>query len=158
MVGGTTSIRTATAKRAAILDTPARAGMLIGISAAVYAVSLAGVAGLQFQTQTATAAAQAPMLAALDRTRAANDALEATLIAADARARALEGEYASVGTNAAAFQRQLDDLASLVADVKGSAAALPTTISLPTVKAHGAVSGSSRAPSTAGVTSASGKP
>jgi hypothetical protein len=132
--------------------------MLIGVSATVYAVALAGVAGLQFQTETATAQAAAPMIAAVERTRAANDALEATLLAADARARALEAEYAGVGTDAADYQRRLDELASLVADVKGSAATLPTTISLPSVKSRGAIAGSSRAPSTAAVTSASGKP
>jgi hypothetical protein len=158
VVAGRKPIRTANARRAALLDTPARAGMLIGVSAAVYAVSLASVAGLQFQTQTATAQAQAPMVAALERTRAANDALEATLLAADARASTLEAEYASIGTDAASFQQRLGELASLVADVKGSAATLPTAIRLPTVKSHGAVSGSTRAPSTAGSTSASGKP
>jgi hypothetical protein len=155
---GTKSLRTVNAKREAFLDTPTRAAMLIGVSAAVYGVSLAGIAGLQFQTDAATAVAQAPAIVALERTRAANDALEAALVAVDARARALETEYGAVGTDATAFQQRLDQLATLVAGVKGSAATLPTAISLPTVKAHGAVSGSGGSPSTAGVTSASGKP
>ncbi len=155
---GTKPIRSTNARRDALLNTPTRAAMLVGVSAAVYAVSLAGVSALQFQTESANAAAQAPMVAAVDRTRAANDALEATLLAADAKARALETEYANVGTDATAFQQRLDELAALVANVKGSAATLPTAISLPTVKAHGAVAGSGKAPATSGVTSASGKP
>ncbi len=155
---GSKPIRTANAKREALLDTPTRAVMLVGVSAAVYAVALAGVAGLQFQTESANAAAHAPMLAAVDRTRAANDAVEAKLVDADARARGLDTEYAKAGTDAAGFQTRLDALAALVAVVKGSAATLPTAISLPSVKVHGAVAGSGRAPATAAVTSASGKP
>ena len=155
---GSKAIRSVGVGKDALLDTPSRAAMLIGVSAAVYAVSLAAVAGLQFRTETATAEAQAPMVAAVERTRAANDALESMLLAADAKASALEAEYANAGTDAAAFQARLNELAALVAQVKGSAATLPTAISLPTVKAHGAVAGSGRAPATSGVTSASGKP
>lgn len=155
---GTKSVRSTNFKREALLSTPARAGMLIGVSAAVYAVSLAGVAGLQFQTEAATAQAQAPIVTAVERTRAANDALEAALLAADARAQALEADYAMMGPDAAAFQQRLNELASLVAQVQGSAAALPASISLPTVKTHGAVARSGKAPATAAVTSASGKP
>ncbi len=155
---GTKSVRSTNFKREALLSTPARAGMLIGVSAAVYAVSLAGVAGLQFQTEAATAQAQAPIVTAVERTRAANDALEAALLAADARAQALEADYAMMGPDAAAFQERLNELASLVAQVQGSAAALPAAIRLPTVKTHGAVVGSGKAPATSAVTSASGKP
>ncbi len=155
---GTKSVRSTNFNREALLSTPARAGMLIGVSAAVYAVSLAGVAGLQFQTEAATAEAQAPIVTAVERTRAANDALEAALLAADSRAQALEADYAKMGPDAAAFQQRLNELASLVAQVQGSAAALPASISLPTVKTHGAVARSGKAPATAAVTSASGKP
>jgi hypothetical protein len=148
--------RVAAAKRGSLLDTPSRAGLLIGVSAAVYAVSLAAVSGLQFQTDAANAAAAAPMVSALGRTRAVNDALDALLRAADARARAVAAEYDAFGGDATAYQQQLDGLAALVADVRGSAAALPVTISLPKVVTHGAIAGA--APATSGVTSASGKP
>lgn len=148
--------RVAAAKRGSLLDTPSRAGLLIGLSAAVYAVSLAAVSGLQVQTDAANAAAVAPMVSALDRTRAVNNALSAMVQSADARARAVAAAYDAFGGDATAYQQQLAGLAALVADVQGSAAALPTTISLPTVVTHGAIAGA--APATSAVTSASGKP
>ena len=114
--------------------------MLIGASAAVYAVSLAGVAGLQYQTDAETAANRAPYDAVVAQTRAANDALEAPS-QADTRARALAADYASAAANVTAYQGELDQLAALVAKVQGSAAALPAQIKLPTVTMHGAVGG-----------------
>ncbi len=52
--------RPAVARKEAILTTPARAGMLVGASAAVYAVTLAGISGLQAEADAAVAAARAP--------------------------------------------------------------------------------------------------
>jgi hypothetical protein len=153
------------ARREAVLSAPARAGMLFGVSAAVYAVTLAGVAGLQAQSEAATSAARAPLLDTLAQTRAANDAMETRLLAADAQVRALADSYATIGTEVEAYQAQLDALALLVADVEGSAAALPDRISLPSVTMRGAVAAGgggggggarSTAPKTSGKTGASG--
>ena len=120
--------RPAVARKEAILTTPARAGMLIGASAAVYALALAGISGLQAEADAAVAAARAPFQDVLAQTRAANDELEARVLKADAEVRALTGTYGKVGTNIEAYQARLDSLAALVAEVQGSAAALPTRI------------------------------
>jgi hypothetical protein len=155
--------RPAAARRDVILTTPARAGMLIGASAALYAVTLAGVTALQADTDAATAAARAPYQDVVAQTRAANDALEAQLQKASAEVRALVATYGAVGDNVAAYQARLDSLAALVAEVEGSAAALPARIKLPTVSMRGAVAGTSRSggggtsrPATTAKTGASG--
>lgn len=145
---------THTAKRKeTFLTTPARAGMLIGASAAVYAVSLAGVAGLQSQSDSELAARQQPYLDELARTRATNDSLEAALAAVGTQAEALSGTYATTADDVTAYEARLDQLAALVAEVQGSAAALPTRISLPTVTVR---AGSTRAPATTSTSGASG--
>jgi hypothetical protein len=118
------------------------------------------VSGLQYQSQADLAAQHQPMLESIAQARAANDALEATIVAADARARALANDYAAAGGDVAAYQAKLDQLSALVAKVQGSAAALSTSIKLPTVTMHGAVGGGyvSSGGSTGGTTAASGKP
>ena len=154
--------RPTVARKEAILTTPARAGMLVGASAAVYALALAGISGLQAEADAAVAAARAPYQDVLAQTRAANDELEARVLKADAEVRALAGTYGKVGANIEAYQARLDSLAALVAEVQGSAAALPTRIKLPTVTMRGAVAGSSRSgggsttPRTTAKTGASG--
>lgn len=150
-------------RKEAILTTPARAGMLIGASAAVYAVTLAGVAGLQSQTDAETAAQRAPLVEAVAQARAANDQLESVINEADSQAGALAASYANATTDVAAYQARLDTLAALVADVQGSAAALPARIKLPTVNMHGSIArgssgGTRSAPATRATTSASAKP
>jgi uncharacterized membrane protein YgcG len=142
-IGARPAVRPATVRKQPILTTPARAGMLIGASAAVYAITLAGVAGLQTQSEASVMTSRAPYLNSLAATRAANDALEASLLKVDAQARALANSYAVVGENVGAYQARLDELAALVAEVEGSAAALPTRMSLPSVSMRGAVGGSS---------------
>jgi hypothetical protein len=154
--------RPSVARKEAILSTPARAGMLVGASAAVYALTLAGISGLQAETDASVAAARAPYQDVVAQTRAANDALEARIAKANAEVGALVGIYGKVGTNVEAYQARLDSLAALVAEVQGSAAALPTRIKLPTVTMRGAVAGSSRSgggsttPRTTAKTGASG--
>ena len=149
---GEAAARTAKRKET-FLTTPARAGMLIGASAAIYAVSLAGVAGLQSQSDAELAARRQPYLDELARTRAANDSLEAALAAVGSQAGALSGTYATTAGDVTAYEARLDQLAALVAEVQGSAAALPTRISLPTVTVR---AGSTRAPATTSTSGASG--
>ena len=144
------SARPAVARKEAILTTPARAGMLVGASAAVYALTLAGISGLQAETDAAVAAARARYQDVVAQTRAANDELEAQIVKANAEVGALVAIYGKVGTNVESYQTRLDSLAALVAEVQGSAAALPTRIKLPTVTMRGATAGSSR--SSAGTT------
>ena len=137
-----------------LLTMPARAGMLIGASAAVYAVTLAGVSGLQAESDAAAIARREPWLAEIAESRAANDQLEATLIAASSEAKALADEYAATGVAVSAYQARLDELAALVAEVQGSAAALPARISLPKVTVRGATR--STRPATTATSGASG--
>ncbi|HYO42608.1 MAG TPA: hypothetical protein VES19_05350 [Candidatus Limnocylindrales bacterium] len=151
--------RPAVAKQEAILSTPARAGMLLGATAAIYAISLAGVSGLQAESEAAVAAARAPYLADLAAARAANDAVEARITRADAEIHALVATYGQVGENVTTFQARLDTLAALVADVQGSAAALPARIKLPSVsnvRVSRSGGGSKSAPATGGSSGASG--
>jgi hypothetical protein len=136
--------RPTVARKEAILNTPARAGMLIGASAAVYALTLAGISGLQAETDASVAAARAPYQDVVAQARAANDELEARILKANAEVGALVATYGKVGKNMEAYQARLDSLATLVAEVQGSAAALPTRIKLPTVSARGAIAGGSR--------------
>ena len=122
-----------------LLSTPARAGLLLGASAAVYAVTLAGVSGWQAEASAATAAGRASGLDAVSRARASNDRLEAALDELDAGARRLVDAYGTTADETAAYQARLDALASLVAKVQGTAATLPARIQLPTVTLHGAI-------------------
>lgn len=152
--------RPAVARKEAILTTPARAGMLIGVSAATYAVTLAAVAALQAQGDAEIAARRAPYVEVALEARAANDGLEAALLEVSSQAKALADDYASVGEDVAAYEARLDRLAVLVAEVQGSAAALPARIKLPSVTVHGAVGGGSAprsAPATRSTTGASGR-
>ena len=154
-------------RREALLTTPARAGMLLGGTAAVYAVTLAGIATLQASSDAQVAARRQPWVERVAEIRTANDALEHAIVRADADAKQLASQYDSVGGDVAAYQARLDGLAALVAQVEGSAAALPTRIALPKVTMHGAVTGRSSssggssagtAPRTTTTSGASGAP
>lgn len=154
-------VRTTVRHNEAVLTTPARAGLLLGATAAVYAVSLAGVAALQADADAHAIAARAPYLDEVSRLQAANDDIERVLHKADAEARALAADYGAVGTTMAGYEARLDALAALVANVEGSMAALPARITLPSVRIRGAIAGSSRssggsAPRTRATSGASG--
>ena len=147
--------------RTPLLSTPARAGLLLGASAAVYAVTLAGVSGWQAEAADAATAARASRMDAVTQARAANDRLEATLARLDSGAKQLVDAYGTAAGDTSDYQARLDELSALVAEVQGTAAALPARIQLPTVTVHGAIAGStrsSRAPATSARTGASGKP
>jgi hypothetical protein len=135
--------------------------MLLGASAAVYAVTLAGIATLQASDDAALAARRQPWVDQVTELRATNDALEQALLQADADARWLATQYDATSGDVAAYQARLDGLAALVAEVEGSAAALPTRIALPKVTMRGAVttrssSGGSSAPSSTATSGGSG--
>jgi hypothetical protein len=133
--------------------------MLLGASAAVYAVSLAGVASFQSADDAAIAARRQPYLDAIAASRAANDALEASITEADTRSSALADRYGIMAADVTAYETELDRLAALVAKVEGSAAALPSRISLPSVATRGPIvsrSGVRSAPATTTKTRASG--
>jgi hypothetical protein len=135
--------------------------LLLGASAAVYAMTLAGVSGLQADSADAATAARASRLDTVMQARAANDTLEATVAQLASGAKQLVNGYGTAAGDASDYQARLDQLSALVAEVQGTAAALPARIQLPTVTVHGAIagpSGASRAPATSARTGASGKP
>jgi hypothetical protein len=158
--GGSTVARPATRvgvhRGEALLTTPARAGMLLGMSAAVYAVTLAGVSALQASSDADLAAQRQPYLDTVAEMRAANDSLERAITSTGTRAQALVGGYETAGSDISEYQARLDSLAALVADVQGSAAALPTRINLPKVTIRAATTTSRAAPRTTTRTTASG--
>jgi hypothetical protein len=121
-----------------LLTTPVRAAMLVGASAAVYAVSLAAVSGLQSSSDAARIARSQPWLDQVAEARAANDGLEAALLQASTEAQALGAAYEAAGEGIVAYEARLDALAALVAEVEGTAASLPSRIGLPKVTVRGA--------------------
>lgn len=151
------------ASRRPVLTTPARAGILLGASAAVYGVSLAAVSGFQAQADAAVDAARRPALDDVSAARAAGDALEDRLRSAEVALHDLASDYGRVGADVGDLSARLDRLAALVAEVEGSAAALPARIALPTVSvrsipvgASGSGGSTSRPPRTSGRSGASG--
>lgn len=155
--GAEAPARAAVKRKEALLTTPARAGMLLGASAAIYAVSLAGVAAFQSQANSELAAHRQPWMDQLTQTRAANDSLEAALTKADADLQAVGASYSKAGVSVAEYDKSLNSLAALVSEVQGSAASMPKSFSLPSVSMHGSI-GSSSAPRTTSTTAASAKP
>ena len=145
-----------------LLSSATRAGMLVGVSAAVYAVSLATIAGLQAQTQLDAAARQQPAIDAVARAKAANDSLQAAIETADARVRALATQYQSVSSGMAGYQARLAELSQLVSRAEGSAAKLNANFALPAVTMHGTISagsvGGGGGSAVVTTTTASGKP
>jgi hypothetical protein len=125
--------RTAVRRKDPLLTTSARAGMLIGASAAVYAVTLAGVAAFQSHDDRALVAQDQPVSDAVAQRRAANDRLQATLAALDGQLTTLGASYAATGQSVSGYEAQLTALASLVSPIAGSATTTPAKVSLPTV-------------------------
>lgn len=125
----------------ALLSTATRAGVLVGVSAAVYAVSLATVAGLEAHSQSEAVAGAQPALDAIASAKAANDEIDAAIKDADARLQALASNYNAASTDMAAYQAQFQQLSALVAKIQGSAAAMNANFKLPSVTIRGAVGG-----------------
>jgi hypothetical protein len=132
--------------------------VLVGVSAAIYAASLAAVAGLEAQTQAQAAADAQPALTALASTTAMNDKMDAAIRDASARLTRLAHDYGSTSTDMAAYQAKFDQLSSLVAKIQGSAAAMNANFKLPTVTMRGAIGSGGGGSTTVTTTAASGKP
>jgi hypothetical protein len=130
----------------------------VGVSAGLYAISLAGVTTLQAGTDARRAAESAPAAAAVDVLRASQGQTEVALARIAA---GLEGAAATYGQIAGAIARHeaaLGSLGARVAAIEGSAASIrvPTVSSLPTVSSR-PVAVASR-PATNACTAASGRP
>lgn len=135
---------------------PLHLPIAVGVTTGLYAISLAGVAALQAQTDAATAGAQRPMSDALAGVSAQRASVERQLDGATANLnRATELYNAALG-QATTFHQSLTDLAAQVAAVTGAAAQVPSRLSLPSaLRPVGSVA---TAPAVHATTGASGKP
>lgn len=110
---------------------PLHVGVLLGLSAGAYAISLAGVTGLQSATDQATIAARQPALTALEAATAEHDRLEAELAAARASLGTAGDDYDQAAARVEDLQARLETLAAAVGALEGATMSLPTRIALP---------------------------
>lgn len=132
---------------------PAHLGVLMGLSAAAYALCLAAVTGLQSGSESQLAADRAPALEAIRTAQQRHDELEARLATARSAYTAAAEAYRASGTGFAAMEARLSELSTLMTEISGTTATLPTSVKLPSVKKS--VSGGS-APAVHATTTASG--
>jgi hypothetical protein len=128
-------------------------GVLVGLSAGAYALTLAAVAGFQSQAETAARAEQAPALAAIEAMTASHDSLQRRLDQARAAYEATAGAYGSAGLEVANLDARLAELAASVGEVSGTASSLPSSVKLPRVAGSVATA---KAPVVQATTGASG--
>ena len=134
---------------------PAHVGVLLGISTAAYAVTLAGVTGLQASSDAELVRERAPAQAGISDLGARNDQLSGELGLASQRYNTLADAYAAAGGRISDLEAALGDLATTVQAIDGVSRSLPSRISLPPVR-HVTSGGS--APATSSTTGASGAP
>jgi hypothetical protein len=108
-------------------------GVFIGLSAGVYALSLAWVTALQAQTEVAIAADRVPTADAISQLAAQNDALAANARGAGLAYDRAMGTYDHVGQTMAEVEGRLGELAKTVQAVDGASRALPYRVALPRV-------------------------
>lgn len=112
---------------------PAHLAVLLGASAGIYAVSLAGITALQSATDQTLIDERAPFGTATSTLAGGHDALETDLErAARAYGDAAAG-YDRLGPRLDAMETSLDTLAGTVSQVSGAAKALPGHVTLPVV-------------------------
>jgi hypothetical protein len=132
---------------------PIHLGVVVGISAGMYAISLAGVTGLQSIQDARTAADRAPAADAAARLDAVNSDLETRLDAARTAFDSAAAAYSAAGDRLAAYEGRLKELAGTVTKIQGSSITLPSG-GLQRVSGAGSVA----KPPVHTTTAASGKP
>jgi hypothetical protein len=137
------------------LHLPAHVAVLVGVSTAAYAVTLAGVTVNQAGTEAATAAERAPAIAAIRGLADRNRQLTADLAASGANYDRVSQAYLAAGGTLADLEAALAALATSVGKIDGVSKALPVTVTLPHVSRPRTSGG---APATSSTTSASGAP
>jgi hypothetical protein len=137
---------------------PVHVAVAVGMTAGLYAVSLAGVTALQHDTDARLAAERAPASAAVEALRSTHDALEADLVGLSAGYSGAAETYRVVADRIGAHESALTSLGTRVAAVEGSASSLrvPAVPRLPTLSTRTVVVGSK--PVSNACTAASGKP
>jgi hypothetical protein len=139
--------------RPAALRIPAHVGVMLGVSTAAYAVSLAGVAALQAGSEAELAAERAPALTRIEAIAARNQQLADALDAAGGTYNSIAATYAAAGGRLADLEAALGGLAGSVQRIDGVSRSLPSTVALPKVSR---VSSGGSAPATSSTTGASG--
>jgi hypothetical protein len=132
------------------LRRPIHFGALLGVSTGLYATTLAGTAVLQQQADDSLALARSPAVAKAAELRAGNDRLAQTVDALSRRQAALSSSYDGLRANVADAETTLGGLATIVAEVRGAAAALPQRIALPAIPSVRVAPKASRAHATTG--------
>ncbi len=144
--------------RAAAARLPIHVAVTVGVTATLYAVSLAAVTGLQHAGDARLAAERAPASAAVEALQGANDALDADLAVLSAGFSGASDAYRAIADRIGAHESALVSLGKRVAAVEGSASSL----SVPTVSRLPALSSRTVAvapkPMSNACTNASGKP
>lgn len=135
---------------------PLHVPIALGVTAGLYAVSLAGVTGLQHQADTAATANHQPMSDALSGLARERAALEANLRSTVDSLNAASAAYASTLDDSASLDASVAALAAQVQAATGAAAKIPSTSRLPS--APRVVTVVATAPATQGTTGASGAP
>ena len=143
------------ARKAAEARRPYHVGVVLGLSAGVYAVSLAGVTALQSSSEQTLAAAQAPTVAALQVVAAGHDDLERRLADSGSAYQAAAADYQRAGDALGALESELDSLGMAVGKVTGVTSALPDRVALPSLPRVPVAAG---APAVHATTTASGQP
>ena len=142
-----------TARRSTETRRPLHVGVLLGLSAGAYAITLAGVTGLQSTADEAAIEARQPALSALEAAAVEHDRLEAELSAARSSLATAGDDYDDVAARIGALQARLETLATTVGTLEGATLSLPTRIALPSApRVPAAVS----RPTTQATTGASG--
>ena len=137
---------------------PVHVAVTVGVTAGLYAVSLAGVTALQHNTDARLAVERAPAAAAVETLRRANDALDADLAGLSSGYAGAAGTYRVVSDRIGAHESALASLGKRVAAVEGSASSLrvPAVPRLPALSSR-TVAVAAKPVSNA-CTAASGKP
>jgi hypothetical protein len=137
---------------------PIHVAVAVGVTAGLYAVSLAGVTALQHDTDTRLAAERAPAAAAVEAFRIANDALDTDLAGLSSGFAGAADTYRVVAGRVGAHESALASLGKRVAAVEGSASSLrvPAVPRLPALSSRTAAVAAR--PVSNACTNASGKP
>jgi len=121
------------------LRRPIHFGALLGLSTGLYATTLVGSAVLQQRADDDLSAARSPAAALADELQSANVRLATAIDDLSERELGVSRGYAIVRSQVNDAEAALGELATLVGDVRGAAAALPQRIALPAIPSAGSV-------------------
>ena len=135
---------------------PMHLAVLVGVSAAAYAASLAGMTALQSSADQALIEERAPRADTAARLASEHDRLQADIDRSMAAYAASAARFDDVAAGIESLDGSLDAYAGRMAKVTGAARSLPGHVSLPTVSRT--TTSTRTKPATSAATGASGKP